>query len=161
MNIDNKQLCNYILDLLSKLHSDYLLINRICYKVKHQFRRHRHFQYITQYKNILKKTFRPITITSKSSSPPTNTNDNIFSSILTSQYFTKHYITNTIIPLLIKIGLLLNEMMKLKLYLPYCVVMLGIISRAHSIYEYVLNNNDVILSSANALNLCKINSNNI
>jgi hypothetical protein len=52
-------------------------------------------------------------------------------------------------------------MMKLKLYLPYCVVMLGIISRAHSIYEYVLNNNDVILSSANALNLCKINSNNI
>lgn len=159
MNIDNKQLCNYILDLLSKLHSDYLLINRICYKVKHQFRRHRHFQYITQYKNILKKTFRPITITSKSTT--TNTNDNIFSSILTSQYFTKPYISNIIISLLIKIGLLLNEMMKLKLYLPYCVVMLGIISRAHSIYEYVLNNNDVILSSANALNLCKINSNNI
>ena len=155
MNIDNKQLCNYILDLLSKLHSDYLLINRICYKVKHQFRRHRHFQYITQYKNILKKTFRNINTSSKSN------NDLIFSSILTSQYFTKDYISNTIISLLIKIGLLLNEMMKLKLYLPYCVVMLSIISRAHSIYEYVLNNNDVIVSSASALNLCKINSNNI
>jgi hypothetical protein len=48
-------LFNKTLDLLSKTHSDYLLINRIIYKVKNQFRRQKQFKFLQLISKKLKE----------------------------------------------------------------------------------------------------------
>jgi hypothetical protein len=45
---------NRVLDMLSKTHSDYLLINRIIYKVKNQFRRQNQYKYLQLIRKKLK-----------------------------------------------------------------------------------------------------------
>jgi hypothetical protein len=46
---------NNLTNLLEALYKDYLLINRIIYKVKNQFRRQNQFKLLTQLKNTLKR----------------------------------------------------------------------------------------------------------
>lgn len=146
---EDKKLCDFVLVLLSKLHCDYLLLNRVCYKVKNQFRRQRQFQYTIQYKNILKKLFNisKTNICSKK-------NDKILEEYISSEYIKKEKLKN-IIELLTKMGLVIEEMLKLKLYLSYSIVMLGIISRAHSIFEYFFINEEKIKDSFNNLKITK------
>ena len=144
MNVsEDKKLCNFSLVLLSKLHCDYLLLNRVCYKVKNQFRRQKQFQYAIQYKKILKKIFNI-----SKSNVCLKKNDKILEEYVSSEYIQKEKIKN-IIDLLTKMGLVIEEMLKLKLYLSYSIVMLGIISRAHSIFEYFLINEEKIKNSFN------------
>lgn len=145
MNNDDKKLCDFLLVLLSKLHCDYLLLNRVLYKVKHQFRKQRQFQYAMQIKKHLFKLFNQnkINICNK-------TNDKILSEFIESDFIKKEHIEK-IMEILEKLGEMLNEMLKLKLYLSYSIVMLGIVSRAHAIFDYILTNKDKIIQSYNKL----------
>ena len=145
MNNDDKKLCDFLLVLLSKLHCDYLLLNRVLYKVKHQFRKQRQFQYAMQIKKNLFKLFNQnkINICDK-------TNDKILSEFIESDFIKKDHIEK-IMEILEKLGEMINEMLKLKLYLSYSVVMLGIVSRAHAIFDYIITNKDKIIQSYNKL----------
>ena len=145
MNNDDKKLCDFLLVLLSKLHCDYLLLNRVLYKVKHQFRKQRQFQYAMQIKKNLFKLFNQnkINICDK-------TNDKIFSEFIESDFIKKDHIEK-IMEILEKLGEMINEMLKLKLYLSYSIVMLGIVSRAHAIFDYIITNKDKIIQSYNKL----------
>ena len=145
MNNDDKKLCDFLLVLLSKLHCDYLLLNRVLYKVKHQFRKQRQFQYAMQIKKNLFKLFNQnkINICDK-------TNDKILSEFIESDFIKKDHIEK-IIEILEKLGEMINEMLKLKLYLSYSIVMLGIVSRAHAIFDYIITNKDKIIQSYNKL----------
>ena len=145
MNNDDKKLCDFLLVLLSKLHCDYLLLNRVLYKVKHQFRKQRQFQYAMQIKKHLFKLFNQnkINICNK-------TNDKILSEFIESDCIKKEHIEK-IMEILEKLGEMLNEMLKLKLYLSYSIVMLGIVSRAHAIFDYIVTNKDKIIQSYNKL----------
>lgn len=145
MNNDDKKLCDFLLVLLSKLHCDYLLLNRVLYKVKHQFRKQRQFQYAMQIKKHLFKLFNQnkINICNK-------TNDKILSEFIESDFIKKEHIEK-IMEILEKLGEMLNEMLKLKLYLSYSIVMLGIVSRAHAIFDYIVTNKDKIIQSYNKL----------
>ena len=113
MNNDDKKLCDFLLVLLSKLHCDYLLLNRVLYKVKHQFRKQRQFQYAMQIKKNLFKLFNQnkINICDK-------TNDKILSEFIESDFIKKDHIEK-IMEILEKLGEMINEMLKLKLYLSY------------------------------------------
>lgn len=145
MNNDDKKLCDFLLVLLSKLHCDYLLLNRVLYKVKHQFRKQRQFQYAMQIKKNLFKLFNQnkINICDK-------TNDKIISEFIESDFIKKDHIEK-IMEILEKLGEMINEMLKLKLYLSYSIVMLGIVSRAHAIFDYIITNKDKIIQSYNKL----------
>ncbi len=145
MNNDDKKLCDFLLVLLSKLHCDYLLLNRVLYKVKHQFRKQRQFQYAMQIKKNLFKLFNQnkINICDK-------TNDKILSEFIESDFIKKDHIEK-IMEILEKLGEMINEMLKLKLYLSYSIVMLGIVSRAHAIFDYIITNKDKIIQSYNKL----------
>ena len=145
MNNDDKKLCDFLLVLLSKLHCDYLLLNRVLYKVKHQFRKQRQFQYAMQIKKNLFKLFNQnkINICDK-------TNDKILSEFIESDFIKKDHIEK-IMEILEKLGEMTNEMLKLKLYLSYSIVMLGIVSRAHAIFDYIITNKDKIIQSYNKL----------
>ena len=145
MNNDDKKLCDFLLVLLSKLHCDYLLLNRVLYKVKHQFRKQRQFQYAMQIKKNLFKLFNQnkINICEK-------TNDKILSEFIESDFIKKDHIEK-IMEILEKLGEMINEMLKLKLYLSYSIVMLGIVSRAHAIFDYIITNKDKIIQSYNKL----------
>ena len=145
MNNDDKKLCDFLLVLLSKLHCDYLLLNRVLYKVKHQFRKQRQFQYSMQIKKNLFKLFNQnkINICDK-------TNDKILSEFIESDFIKKDHIEK-IMEILEKLGEMINEMLKLKLYLSYSIVMLGIVSRAHAIFDYIITNKDKIIQSYNKL----------
>ena len=145
MNNDDKKLCDFLLVLLSKLHCDYLLLNRVLYKVKHQFRKQRQFQYAMQIKKNIFKLFNQnkINICDK-------TNDKILSEFIESDFIKKDHIEK-IMEILEKLGEMINEMLKLKLYLSYSIVMLGIVSRAHAIFDYIITNKDKIIQSYNKL----------
>ena len=145
MNNDDKKLCDFLLVLLSKLHCGYLLLNRVLYKVKHQFRKQRQFQYAMQIKKNLFKLFNQnkINICDK-------TNDKILSEFIESDFIKKDHIEK-IMEILEKLGEMINEMLKLKLYLSYSIVMLGIVSRAHAIFDYIITNKDKIIQSYNKL----------
>ena len=145
MNNDDKKLCDFLLVLLSKLHCDYLLLNRVLYKVKHQFRKQRQIQYAMQIKKNLFKMFNQnkINICDK-------TNDKILSEFIESDFIKKNHIEK-IMEILEKLGEMINEMLKLKLYLSYSIVMLGIVSRAHAIFDYIKTNKDKIIQSYNKL----------
>lgn len=147
MNNDDKKLCDFILVLLSKLHCDYLLLNRILYKTKHQFRKQRQFQYAMQIKKNLFKLFNQnkINVCDK-------TNDKILTEFIESDFIKKNHIEK-IMDILEKLGEMINEMLKLKLYLSYSIVMLGIVSRAHAIFDYIITNKDKIILSFNKLKL--------
>lgn len=145
MNNDDKKLCDFLLVLLSKLHCDYLLLNRVLYKVKHQFRKQRQFQYAMQIKKNLFKLFNQnkINICEK-------TNDKILSEFIEGDFIKKDHIEK-IMEILEKLGEMINEMLKLKLYLSYSILMLGIVSRAHAIFDYIITNKDKIIQSYNKL----------
>ena len=145
MNNDDKKLCDFLLVLLSKLHCDYLLLNRVLYKVKHQFRKQRQFKYAMQIKKNIFKLFNQnkINICDK-------TNDKILSEFIESDFIKKDHIEK-IMEILEKLGEMINEMLKLKLYLSYSIVMLGIVSRAHAIFDYIITNKDKIIQSYNKL----------
>ncbi|MCQ2815839.1 MAG: hypothetical protein MJ252_01100, partial [archaeon] len=121
----NKKVCEYTLELFSKLHTDYLLLERISYKTKNQFRRHRHYQYAHFIKKSLKKMFNihNINVNNK-------TNTVILDELIKYGAFDKEKM-EPLINHLIKLGLMIQEMLKLKLYLSYSLLLFGIVSRIY------------------------------
>lgn len=136
--IKNKQkaIVDFTYDLISKLHLDYLLLNRICYKVKHQYRKQKQFQYVTQYKKSLLTLFR-----SQSGINPSK--DTIAKELFIEGKIASDMI-KTLQELVLKIGALMLEMLKLKLYPSYTIIIFGIMSRSNAILDYLIKNKDKI-----------------
>ena len=117
--------------LFSKINADFLLLNRIIYKTSNIFRRQRHFQQIKLAKKLIKKLlfdFRG------------KKDDKSFILELVSDENFEGDVRK-IMELLVVVGGKTQEMMKIKLYLNYCVVIYGIVSRLYAIFEYLVDNN--------------------
>ena len=55
LNNKNRDVCNFVISLIEKLYKEYLIINRICYKVKNQFGKQKQYKYLIQIKKFLFK----------------------------------------------------------------------------------------------------------
>lgn len=105
--------------ILEDLYSEYLLINRIMFKVKNQFRRQKQFKYLHEIKKKIKSYFfKKGELTFNMSEYITHFKLEINESMLKE--------LNEKVDIL---GEHIKEMLKLKLYLSYSVIILGILSR--------------------------------
>jgi hypothetical protein len=138
----NKLLNEYVINLLSKVHMEYLLIKRILYKEKKQFIKQKQYKYILFIKKFLKKMFNlnKLNINFK-------TNEEILKEFFIKQNFFNENNFKQINDILLKSGKIFQEMLKLKLYLSYSLLMYGIISRIYVIFDYLLKNNKKIKNS--------------
>lgn len=138
----NKLLKEYVINLLSKVHMEYLLIKRILYKEKNQFIKQKQYKYILFIKKFLKKMFNlnKLNINFKS-------NEEILNEYFIKQDFFNENDFKQINEILLKSGKIFQEMLKLKLYLSYSLLMYGIISRIYVIFDYLLKNNKKIKNS--------------
>ena len=138
----NKLLNEYVINLLSKVHMEYLLIKRILYKEKKQFIKQKQYKYILFIKKFLKKMFNlnKLNINFKS-------NEEILNEFFIKQDFFNENDFKQINEILLKSGKIFQEMLKLKLYLSYSLLMYGIISRIYVIFDYLLKNNKKIKNS--------------
>ena len=138
----NKLLNEYVINLLSKVHMEYLLIKRILYKEKKQFIKQKQYKYILFIKKFLKKMFNlnKLNINFKS-------NEEILNEFFIKQDFFNENDFKQINEILLKSGKIFQEMLKLKLYLSYSLLMYGIISRIYVIFDYLLKNNQKIKNS--------------
>ena len=138
----NKLLKEYVINLLSKVHTEYLLIKRILYKEKNQFIKQKQYKYILFIKKFLKKMFNlnKLNINFKS-------NEEILNEFFIKQDFFNENDFKQINEILLKSGKIFQEMLKLKLYLSYSLLMYGIISRIYVIFDYLLKNNKKIKNS--------------
>lgn len=138
----NKLLKEYVINLLSKVHMEYLLIKRILYKEKNQFIKQKQYKYILFIKKFLKKMFNlnKLNINFKS-------NEEILNEFFIKQDFFNENDFKQINEILLKSGKIFQEMLKLKLYLSYSLLMYGIISRIYVIFDYLLKNNKKIKNS--------------
>ena len=138
----NKLLNEYVINLLSKVHMEYLLIKRILYKEKKQFIKQKQYKYILFIKKFLKKMFNlnKLNINFK-------TNEEILNEFFIKQNFFNENNFKQINDILLKSGKIFQEMLKLKLYLSYSLLMYGIISRIYIIFDYLLKNNQKIKNS--------------
>lgn len=139
-NINNN--IKFYVSLIMKINSDYLLINRLIYKTKNLFGRHRHFQQICFTKKFLQKFLKKLYFQK-------NQKESVFISnflkILNDQEMIKN-ICN-FMDLLLVIGRRNEEMMKIKLYLPFSTVIYGIISRIYEVFNYIVKNKEKIIKN--------------
>ncbi len=121
---------------------EYLLIKRILYKEKNQFIKQKQYKYILFIKKFLKKMFNlnKLNINFKS-------NEEILNEFFIKQDFFNENDFKQINEILLKSGKIFQEMLKLKLYLSYSLLMYGIISRIYVIFDYLLKNNKKIKNS--------------
>jgi hypothetical protein len=134
----NMEICNFVISLIGKLHKEYLIINRICYKVKNQFGKQKQYHYLIQIKKFLYKMFN----LNKRNINKKN-NEIILKELIRENYLNiekKENINET----LIKLGKIIEEMLKLKLYPSYSIIILGIVSRIFTIFDYLNKNKDLI-----------------
>ena len=134
----NMEICNFVISLIGKLHKEYLIINRICYKVKNQFGKQKQYHYLIQIKKFLYKMFNlnKRNINKKS-------NEIILKELIRENYLNNEKKEN-INETLIKLGKIIEEMLKLKLYPSYSIIILGIVSRIFIIFDYFNKNKDII-----------------
>ncbi len=134
----NMEICNFVISLIGKLHKEYLIINRICYKVKNQFGKQKQYHYLIQIKKFLYKMFNlnKRNINKKS-------NEIILKELIRENYLNNEKKEN-INETLIKLGKIIEEMLKLKLYPSYSIIILGIVSRIFTIFDYLNKNKDLI-----------------
>ena len=134
----NMEICNFVISLIGKLHKEYLIINRICYKVKNQFGKQKQYHYLIQIKKFLYKMFN---LNKRNINKKSN-------EILLKELIRENYLNNekkeNINETLIKLGKIIEEMLKLKLYPSYSIIILGIVSRIFIIFDYFNKNKDLI-----------------
>ena len=122
-------------DKIILLKKDYLLLKRILYKTKSLYKKHKHYQKLNKLTKLLKKNFKfgkRIKI-KKEEEKDTKTN-------YTFKYelnFDKNDI-NYCIDIIMELGEIINRMLKLKLYLSYSLIILGIISRTYFILNHFI-----------------------
>ena len=122
-------------DKIILLKKDYLLLKRILYKTKSLYKKHKHYQKLNKLTKLLKKNFKfgKRIKMKKEEEKDTKTN-------YTFKYelnFDKNDI-NYCIDIIMELGEIINRMLKLKLYLSYSLIILGIISRTYFILNHFL-----------------------
>ena len=117
-------------DKIILLKKDYLLLKRIMYKTKSLYKRHKHYQKLNMLCRILKKDFK----FGKQIKKKKEDEKKGFKYELSFDKKDLNYCTDIILEL----GEIINRMLKLKLYLSYSLIVLGIISRMYFILNYFL-----------------------
>ncbi len=137
----NREICDFVISLIEKLHKEYLIINRICYKVKNQFGKQKQYHYLIQIKKFLYKMFN----LNKRNINKKN-NEIILKEFIKENYFNMEK-NESFNEVLLKLGKIIEEMLKLKLYHSYSIIILGIISRIYTIFYYFNKNKEIIEKS--------------
>ena len=127
MNLPEKEFDKIIL-----LKKDYLLLKRILYKTKSLYQKHKHYQKLSKLTKLLKKNFK---FGKKTKLKKGEIENKEFKYELNID---KNDI-NYCLDIIIQLGEIINRMLKLKLYLSYCLIILGIISRTYFILKYFIN----------------------
>ena len=123
-------------DKIILLKKDYLLLKRILYKTKSLYKRHRHYQKLNKLSKLLKKIFKlGKKIKKKEEKEKEKEKEN--KSFKYELSLDKNDL-NYCIDIIIELGGIINNMLKLKLYLSYSLIILGIISRLYFIINYFL-----------------------
>ena len=122
-------------DKIILLKKDYLLLKRILYKTKSLYKKHKHYQKLNKLTKLLKKNFKfgKRIKMKKEEEKGTKTN-------YTFKYelnFDKSDL-NYCLDIIMELGEIINRMLKLKLYLSYSLIILGIISRTYFILNHFL-----------------------
>jgi len=135
-------LSDLLINLLEKAYVDYLLLVRIIYKVKNQFRRQKQFKYLIELKNFLHKNifenFIEVIRNEENNKNKTTSDYNNYSLILKNIQEIRKENFNKSIQLIIRQGCIIKEMLKLKLYIPYSLILLGTLSRLFMIFDFIL-----------------------
>ena len=138
LNNKNRDVCNFVISLIEKLYKEYLIINRICYKVKNQFGKQKQYKYLIQIKKFLFKMFN---LNKKNINKKNN--EIILKEFIKENYFNMEK-NESFNEVLLKLGKIIEEMLKLKLYPSYSIIILGIISRIYTIFNYFNKNKELI-----------------
>ena len=141
LNSKNRDVCNFVISLIEKLYKEYLIINRICYKVKNQFGKQKQYKYLIQIKKFLFKMFN---LNKKNINKKNN--EIILKEFIQENYFNMEK-NESFNEVLLKLGKIIEEMLKLKLYPSYSIIILGIISRIYTIFNYFNKNKELIEKS--------------
>ena len=114
---------------------DYLLLKRILYKTKSLYKKHKHYQKLNKLTKLLKKNFKfgKRIKMKKEEEKDTKTNNNFKYEL----NFDKSDI-NYCLDIIMELGEIINRMLKLKLYLSYSLIILGIISKTYFILNRFL-----------------------
>ena len=122
-------------DKIILLKKDYLLLKRILYKTKSLYKKHKHYQKLNKLTKLLKKNFKfGKRIKMKKEEEKDIKANNTFKYELN---FDKKDI-NYCLDIIMELGEIINRMLKLKLYLSYSLIILGIISRTYFILNHFL-----------------------
>ena len=122
-------------DKIILLKKDYLLLKRILYKTKSLYKKHKHYQKLNKLTKLLKKNFKfGKRIKMKKEEEKDTKNNYTFKYELN---FDKNDI-NYCLDIIMELGEIINRMLKLKLYLSYSLIILGIISRTYFILNHFL-----------------------
>ena len=117
-------------DKIIFLKKDYLLVKRILYKTKSLYKRHKHYQKLNKLSKLIKKIFK----LGKKIKKKEEKENKTFKYELSLDKTDLNYC----IDIIIELGGTINNMLKLKLYLSYSLIILGIISRLYFIINYFL-----------------------
>ena len=122
-------------DKIILLKKDYLLLKRILYKTKSLYKKHKHYQKLNKLTKLLKKNFKfgKRIKMKKEEEKDTKTNNTLKYEL----NFDKNDI-NYCLDIIMELGEIINRMLKLKLYLSYSLIILGIISRTYFILNHFL-----------------------
>ena len=115
-------------DKIILLKKDYLLLKRIIYKTKSLYKRHKHHQKLNKLCRLLKINFK----FGKQIKKKKEDESKGFKYELS---YNKQDL-KFCIDLILQLGEMINRMLKLKLYLSYSLIILGIISRIYFIINY-------------------------
>ena len=121
-------------DKIILLKKDYLLLKRILYKTKSLYKKHKHYQKLSKLSKLLKKNFKLGKKIKKKKEEGKE---------IKAKYelnFDKNDL-NYCLDIIMQLGEIFTRMLKLKLYLSYSLIILGIISRTYFIINHFLKYN--------------------
>ena len=119
-------------DKVILLKKDFLLLKRILYKTKSLYQKHKHYQKLNKLMKLLKKNFKFGKKIKMKKTGEKDDKSNKYELNLDKNDL------NFCIDIILTLGEIINRMLKLKLYLSYSLVILGIISRIYFILNYFL-----------------------
>ena len=121
-------------DKIILLQKDYLLMKRMLYKTKSQYRRQKQFQLLKKLTKLIKQNFRFELPLKKRKSKEDNEKK-----IFRYEAAISKNDLDFCIDLILKLGELFKEMLKIKLYPSYSLIFLGILSREYFLLNYFKN----------------------
>ena len=122
-------------DKIILLKKDFLLLKRILYKTKSLYQKHKHYQKLNKLTKLLKKNFK---FGKKIKTKKTEEKDDKNNNMNKYELNLDKNDLNFCLDIILTLGEIINRMLKLKLYLSYSLVVLGIISRMYFILNYFL-----------------------